>query len=267
MPIPCVLTIGGTDPSGGAGLSADARACAAFGAHALPIVTAVVAQNTTGVQTFEAVSPTLLAAQLDHLLNDITPQAIKTGLIPNVESIEIIAARLQKLNVPIIVDPVFAPSSGSAFSDDETVVALCELLLPMAEILTPNWIEAGRLLDLIIEVEDVSSAARELKDRFGPCGIVIKGGHAPNNPREVFDYFYDGEKTHLLSAPRIGGIEVRGTGCMLASAIAAQRAHGMAPIDAIKTAKLWLTKQIQNAEAIGKGRRVATKFSTIDKYR
>ncbi len=87
MAYPCVLTIGGTDPSGGAGLSADVRACAAFGAHALPVITAVVAQNTQGVLEWEAVSPSLLAAQLDHLLQDITPQAVKTGLIPNSEAV------------------------------------------------------------------------------------------------------------------------------------------------------------------------------------
>ena len=252
---PCVLTIGGTDPSGGAGLTADARACAAFGAHALPVVTAVVAQNTQGVLKWEAVSPTLLEAQLDHLLQDITPQAVKTGLIPSAEAVEIISSRLEKLNVPIIVDPVFAPSSGDAFSDDETITAFCNLLLPIAEILTPNWIETERLLNLAIE--DAPDAARELKHRFRPQGIVIKGGHAPGNPKEVFDYYFDGERTHLLSAPRIGGVEVRGTGCMLASAIAAQRAQTIQSLEAIQNAKLWLTKQLQTAQSIGKGRRVA----------
>ena len=254
MPISCVLTIGGTDPSGGAGLSADARACAAFGAHALPIVTAVVAQNTRGVQTLETVSPALLAAQIDHLLDDITPQAVKTGLIPNVQAIAIIASRLKNLNVPLIVDPVFAPSSGAAFSDDETIAALCELLLPLAEIVTPNWNEAGQLLNQVIE--DAPQSAQQLKTRFGPQGVLIKGGHAPNNLSEVFDYYFDGEKTHLLSAPRIEGTEVRGTGCLLASAIAAQRAQNITLLESIKNAKPWITEQIQNAQIIGKGRRV-----------
>jgi hydroxymethylpyrimidine/phosphomethylpyrimidine kinase len=255
MAFPCVLTIGGTDPSGGAGLTADARACTAFGAHALPVVTAIVAQNTQGVLEWEAVSPSLLAAQLDHLLQDIKPQAVKTGLIPSAEAVKIIVSRLEKLHVPVIVDPVFAPSSGAAFSDDKTIGTLCELLLPMAEVLTPNWIETSRLLNLIID--EAPQAAKEMKDRFRPQGIVIKGGHAPHNPKEVCDYFFDGERTHLLSAPRMEGIEVRGTGCMLASAIAAQRAHNVQPLEAIKNAKLWITEQIKNAQPIGKGRRVA----------
>ena len=99
-----------------------------------------------------------------------------------------------------------------------------------------------------------------MSDRFKPRGIVIKGGHAPNNPREVFDYVFDGKATHQLSAPRVPGIEVRGTGCMLASAIAAQRAHGVPLLEAAQNAKTWLTTQIQNATPLGKGRRVAVDF-------
>ncbi len=272
MPISCVLTIGGTDPSGGAGLAADARACAAFGTHALPIVTAVVAQNTRGVQTFEAVSPALLAAQLDHLLDDITPRAVKTGLIPNVQSIEIIAARLKNLKVPIIVDPVFAPSSGGVFSDDETIVALCELLLPLCELVTPNWTEAISLnfgeFTPDIPVKDWQSDAEALAVKlqnvlFLPNHspyVLIKGGDAQADDAESCDVLCGPQDIQWFRSPRIQGLEVRGTGCMLASAIAAQRAQNVPMHKAVENAKHWITQQIEYAALIGKGRRVATNF-------
>jgi hydroxymethylpyrimidine/phosphomethylpyrimidine kinase len=132
-------------------------------------------------------------------------------------------------------------------------------LFPRAEILTPNGHEASRLLTS--PIEDPARAARELQSRFRPRVVAIKGGHAPDHPDEVSDYVFDGKITHMLSAQRIGGVEVRGTGCMLASAIAAQRAQNVEPLEAVKHAKRWITEQIKNAEAIGKGRRIATYLS------
>lgn len=255
--IPCVLTIGGTDPSGGAGLPADARACSAFGGHALPVVSAVVAQNTTGVLRFETVAPELLAAQLDHLLADITPQAIKTGMLPDARSIEIVAAHLKNRHLPLIIDPVLAPSTGSQFSSDETLAALITHLLPMAELVTPNWPEAEKLLNRKIAAHEAGAAAQEIARHFGPHAVLLKGGHAPES-WEVCDWFFDGQAVHQLCMARLLSTEVRGTGCMLASAIAAQRAQGVELLDAIKNAKHWLSEQIQNANTIGKGRRVAT---------
>lgn len=269
MTFPCVLTIGGTDPSGGAGLTVDARACTAFGTHALPVVTAVVAQNTQGVLEWEAVSSTLLASQLDHLLSDITPQAVKTGLIPNAEAVKIIAARLEKLHVPIIVDPVFAPSSGKTFSDDETLIALKEYLIPICELVTPNWLELLSLnLDQLITnvpITDWQSDAEYgvikihaiLFSGLLSQYVLLKGGDASEISGEACDLLCGNEEFQWFSAPRVPGIEVRGTGCMLASAIAAQRAQGIELTQAIHNAKLWLTNQIKNAQPIGKGRRVA----------
>lgn len=254
--IPCVLTIGGTDPSGGAGLPADARACAAFGAHALPIVTAVVAQNTRGVATFEPVSAALLAAQLDTILQDISPRAIKIGMIPNSDFVKIIAMRVAKLGVPIIVDPVFAPSSGPQFSGGETILALCNQLLPLCDCMTPNLPEAEKLLGRKIGIAEMGDAAKEIAEKFGVHAVLIKGGHAPKSAA-VCDILWDGAQLHQFRAPRIEGLEVRGTGCLLASAIAAQRAQEVPLPEAAQQAKTWLTTQIQNAAAMGKGRRVA----------
>jgi hydroxymethylpyrimidine/phosphomethylpyrimidine kinase len=253
--VPSVLTIAGLDPSGGAGLPADVRACAAFGAHALPVATAVIAQNTQGVFCFEAVSPSLLAAQLDTILADVKPKAVKTGMIPSAEAVEIIAARVKSLGVPLIVDPVFAPSSGPAFSQDETISALCEKLLPLCDCVTPNLPEAEKLLGTKMNAGEAASAIAE---KFGVRAVLLKGGHAPESD-EVCDVLWDGVQLHTFCAPRIHGIEVRGTGCMLASAIAAQRAQNIPLPDAVRAAKAWLTGQIQNAQPIGQGRRVAVR--------
>jgi len=249
--LPCVLTIGGLDPSGGAGLPADARAVAAFGAHACSIATAVVAQNTRGVFRLEAVSEIMLAAQLDNLLEDIAPRAVKIGLLPSVATIEIVAARLRFLkDIPIIIDTVFAPSSGPVFSDEKTIRALVEKLVPGCDLLTPNLPEAAQLLEGIIP------DAAVLHEQLGAKNVLLKGGHATGET--AIDWFCDGAEIIELHAPRIRGYEVRGTGCLLASAIAAQRAQGVLPLDAARAAKAWLFEQIQNAQMLGKGRRIAT---------
>lgn len=252
-----VYTVGGLDPSGGAGLPADARACRAFGIHACAIATAVIAQNTRGVARVEAVSPQMLRVQIENLCEDIAPHAIKIGMLPNMESVEIVCALLRVLDVPIVLDPVFAPSSGNDFSDDETITAIARGLFPMCELVTPNILEASRLCGFAIKnLDDMKRAAREIIARFGAQRVLVKGGHLPQSP-EVIDVLCNANSIIELRAPRIEGIEVRGTGCLLASAIAAQLAQNIEIETAVRHAKTWLTSQIQNAQAIGKGRRVA----------
>jgi len=273
MSTACLLAIGGLDPSGGAGLPADIRAAAAFGAHCCGVATAVIAQNTRGVAQIEPVSPALLAAQLDNLLEDITPRAIKIGMLPDAESVQVIVQRLRQIgSTPLIVDTVFAPSSGPRFADAETVQAIIEHLLPLAELVTPNIPEAERLIGAPIPDRDAMRAATELiHQRYGARHVLLKGGHLPDkavldaafNDREIIcdalDIFYDGKQLIEMRLPRVPGIEVRGTGCMLASAIAAQRTREVAVLDAAWRAKAWLAEEIANAQAIGRGRRVAVR--------
>ena len=253
---PVVLCIGGGDPSGGAGLPADARAAAAFGVHTCCVTTAVIAQNTRGVLQAEAVSPVLLRAQLENLLEDITPHAIKIGMLPNADSVEIVADILKPLNLPIVLDPVFAPSSGDEFSDDSTIESIVAHLFPLCELVTPNLIEARRLCSFaIIDTQSATEAAQKIHD-LGARNVLIKGGHT-DNLDEVCDWLWNGEELKTLCAPRVGGIEVRGTGCLLASAIAAQRARSIELESATRAAKIWLTEKIRDAQEVGKGRRVA----------
>jgi hydroxymethylpyrimidine/phosphomethylpyrimidine kinase len=255
--VPCVLAIGGLDPSGGAGLPADARAVAAFGAHACCIATAVIAQSTQGVFRFEAVSPQMLAAQLDNLLYDITPRAIKIGVLPDAATVEVIAERVLALpHVPLVLDTVFAPSSGPQFSNRETVQIIAQKLLPLSALVTPNIGEAQQLCDATITNKaDMIEAARCIRNRYGAQRVLVKGGHIEG--ADALDILLDGEDVMELSTPRLKGIEVRGTGCLLASATAAQLAHGIPIKDAVREAKAWLTDRIANAQSIGQGRRVA----------
>jgi hydroxymethylpyrimidine/phosphomethylpyrimidine kinase len=255
--VPCVLIIGGLDPSGGAGLPADARAVSAFGAHPCGITTAIIAQNTRGVAKVEPVSPVMLAAQLDNLLEDIAPRAVKIGMLPNTAAAEVVAQRvLQLRDVPLIVDTVFAPSSGPRFAADETIRYIAEYLLPLADVVTPNIAEAEQLIGApITDLSTMITASQLIHERYGARYVLLKGGHLPTN---AVDVLFDGQHIVELRASRVTGYEVRGTGCLLASAIAAQRAHGIPVIEAAQRAKVWLTQQIQNAKTIGGGRRVAT---------
>jgi hydroxymethylpyrimidine/phosphomethylpyrimidine kinase len=255
--MPSVLAIGGLDPSGGAGLPADARAIAAFGSHACCIATAVIAQNTQGVFHFEAVSPRLLGAQLDNLLQDIKPHAVKIGMLPNAEAVDVVVERVLDLpGVPIVLDTVFAPSSGPQFSDSTTVRLIAQKLLPLCALVTPNIGEAQALCDICITNKaHMIQAAQRIQQRYSVPRVLVKGGHLEGN--EALDILLDNENFVELTAPRCAGMEVRGTGCLLASATAAQLAHGIAVEEAVRGAKNWLTRKIATAQHIGKGRRVA----------
>lgn len=287
---PCILTIGGLDPSGGAGLPADARAVAAWGGHACGVATAVIAQNTIGVARVTPVTAAMVDEQLKNLLADIVPRAVKIGMLPNAATVKVVARHIrplcEKQHVPLVLDTVFAPSSGAEFSDDQTVEAIAAMLLPMAEMVTPNIGEAARLLGWEIRDRDgMRKAAAEVQRRYGTSCVLLKGGHFPltqavmeqtpfpsidpatpddldsarPDPEVVcdaLDVFCDGERVVELKAPYIHNCEVRGTGCHLASALAVLLALGIEPLDASWRAKTWLRGRMLEAVAVGTGRRV-----------
>ena len=257
----CALIIGGTDPSGGAGLPADTRAMHAFHVHACSVVTSIVAQNTRGVKKSQIVSPDILSAQLDCLLEDIEVRAMKIGLVPTIEAAEIIAQRCKYLQgIPMIYDPVFAPSGGAPFVDAEHARAIVQVLAGAnCELLTPNIKEAQILSEIsIVDKESLYKAAQQITARYGAHSVLIKGGHfASVDTENSLDYWWHESQMHTFSLSRIENVEVRGTGCLLASAIAAQRAQDIPLPQAIESAKHWLRAQMISAAAIGKGRRVA----------
>ena len=253
-----VLCIAGFDPCGGAGLLADARAVATFGAHAVCAQSALVPQNTVGVRAIAATPPALLQLQLETLAADIKFDAVKIGLLPDVAAIEIVGEFLrQYVHLPIVFDPVLAPTRGPGWSDAATHAALRERIFPLCTMLTPNVPEAQILGELeITDASAMESAARALRAHCGAQIVLLKGGHLENTPT-VDDVYADASGATWLHAPRVAGVGVRGTGCLLASAIAAQLAQGVAPLPAARAAKVWMTRQWRNAAAIGQGRRVA----------
>ena len=253
-----VLCIAGFDPCGGAGLLADARAVAAWGAHAVCAQTALVPQNTREVVAIVPTAPDVLRQQLETLSADIEFQAIKIGLLPDVSTIGIVGAWLRAhAGLPVVVDPVLAPTRGLGWSDAQTLAALREHILPRATLITPNLPEAQSLGEReITDVPTMRRAARALVGQTGAGAVLIKGGHLPDSP-SVDDVYADAKISEVLSAPRIEGVGVRGTGCLLASAIAAQLAQGVSPLEATRRAKTWMSERWRAARAIGQGRRVA----------
>ena len=253
-----VLCVAGFDPCGGAGLLADARAIAAFGGYALGVQTALVPQNTDLVRACAPTSPELLRLQLETLREDIAFDAIKIGLLPDVATIEIVAEFVRDYpSLPVVVDPVLAPTRGAAWSDAETLSALREQIIPLATMLTPNVPEAQILAGrAITDLESMRAAAIELRAHSGAAIVLLKGGHLPDT-KSVDDVYADTNGIEILRAPRIEGIGVRGTGCLLASAIAAQLAQGIASLDAAQNAKRWMSEQWREAQVIGQGRRIA----------
>jgi hydroxymethylpyrimidine/phosphomethylpyrimidine kinase len=255
---PSVLCIAGLDPSGGAGLAADARACKAFGALALPVATAIVVQNTRGVKLTEPIAPAVIVAQIETLLEDIRPGAIKIGMLPNAQVARMVAELLRPLHgeVPMVMDTVFAPSTGRAFNDNSAIEAIADHLLPLATIVTPNAVEARQLGALsITDLDSMKRAAVAVLKRAGAQSVLLKGGHI-EDAQFAIDLFFDGSDYIQLQAPRVPGYEVRGTGCLLASALAALLARGAAPVEAVPLAKEWLTEQYLDARVIGVGGRV-----------
>jgi len=258
--VPILFCFGGTDPSGGAGLPADARAAAVFGAHACGIVTAVVAQNTCGAVLIEPIPAQIVRAQLQTLLQDVQPDAIKTGLLATRAQVEIVAECAERLNIPLVVDTVFAPSSGVRFCDEDTVDVVRELLLPRCALVTPNRSEAEMLCGhALLSESDVRHALCILM-KTGAGGVLLKGGHFDGESARDWLMWREAESpgvTHEaeLSARRLN-CEVRGTGCQLAAGIAAQLAQGVALVTAARAAKMWLWQEMQDAAAIGGGRRV-----------
>lgn len=228
-----------------------------MGALALPVATAIVPQNTRGVHGIEPLAPALLRAQIESVLQDIAPDAVKIGMVPGA-SVEVLAELLRGLRgVPIVLDTVFAPSSGPLFHDGASAQLIARELLPLATVITPNALEARALgAGEIRDLDEMKRAAQLLHARTGARYVLLKGGHVARMHFST-DVLFDGAAFLELSAPRVGDYEVRGTGCLLAAALASNLARGQSVPDAARHAKTWLTRRYEQAHAIGGGRRVA----------
>ena len=246
------LTIAGTDPSGGAGIQADIKTMTAHGVFALTAVTALVAQNTTGVKSIQESTPGFLADQLDCVFTDIFPDAVKTGMVSSAPLIEIIAEKLERYKARnIVVDPVMVATSGDRLISGNALETLKSRLLPLAAVLTPNIPEAELLSGMEIRTpEDMSSAARAIGETYG-CAVLCKGGHQVNDANDLL--WQPGGEELWLRSRRVDTPNTHGTGCTLSSAIASNLAKGCGLAAAVERAKQYISGALSAMLDLGHG--------------
>lgn len=246
-----VLTIAGTDPSGGAGAQADLKTFCAHKVYGMSIITALVAQNTMGVRDIMNVTPAFLKAQFDCVFEDIRPDAIKIGMVSEPNVIAVIVEKLNQCQAKqIVVDPVMVSTSGSKLLSDQALRALKEDLIPLADIITPNIPEAQVLVGHpISSKEDMLKAAKEIAIWYDGY-ILIKGGHFEERADDLLYYH---EEVHWLTCEHINNPNTHGTGCTLSSAIASNLAMGADMLCAVKDAKAYITGALLDNLNLGKG--------------
>lgn len=248
-----VLTIAGFDPSGGAGVLADVKAIAAMGCYGAAAITSLTFQNTRGVYGAVHQSGETVTAQIDPVFDDIEVHAVKTGMLPTAEVIDATADALERRpKRPVVVDPVVRSTSGFDLVDDAALRALVGRLFPLAAVVTPNVVEAERILgDPVTSPAEMERAARRLV-QMGAAAALVKGGHLDVDGLAV-DVLYDGISMHTFSDRRVDSTSTHGTGCTLASAIAAGLALGRSLPVAVAAAKTYVTNAIRRAPGIGGG--------------
>ena len=246
---PTALTIAGSDSGGGAGIQADLKTFSALGVFGTSAITAITAQNTTGVFAVEGISPANVAAQISVVLEDIPPQAVKIGMLATPEIIQAVADALSGYSGPIVLDPVMVAKSGDALLAEEAQAALREILIPRASVVTPNLPEAARLLGTTEAncPEDAIAQGHALR-AIGANAVLMKGGHASGDI--CIDHLVTETGFTALSQPRIHTRNTHGTGCTLSSAIAAELAKGADLLTAVTKAQIWLHKAIAQADSL-----------------
>ncbi len=253
----CVaLTIAGSDPSGGAGMQADLKTFQRLGVYGMSVITLLTVQNTQSVSDVRMLDPELVLAQLDAVLDDIPPQAAKTGALGNQAIIQAVAERASRFRFPLVVDPVMISKHGMSLIDEDAVQALVESLLPCAYLVTPNRLEAARLADMPVEdlaIEDLAAmerAAAVIAER-GAANVLIKGGRVAG---QTIDVLWTAGEIHHLAAPYIETPHTHGTGCVLSAAITAHLAQGLDLLTAVRRAKQFISSAIQSSPGLGHGR-------------
>jgi len=250
--MPTLLVISGLDPTGGAGLLADARVAAEHQVRAVGVITASTVQDTSGVRSVLPLPAEHVGEALAALLGDVEVDAVKIGMLGDVRIAEVIARALAATSAPVVWDPVFQASRGAALLEGD-IEAAAAALLPEARLVTPNLEEAGRLTGrTLASLEDMRAAAEALVGR-GAAAALIKGGHLPGDRSP--DVLLDGKTATVLDASRVATGPVHGTGCVLSSAIAARLAHGDTLVEAARAAKHYLWQKLATAIAIGRGAR------------
>ena len=240
---PIALTIAGSDSGGGAGIQADLKTFAAHDVHGTSVITCVTAQNPKAVLGVQPIRGAMVRQQIQAVLAELPPAAIKTGMLYSAAIIRAVATSIRKVQCPIVVDPVMVATSGAILLQENAIAELKNKLFPRATIVTPNLDETeiltGRKLKTI---SDLEKAARQIHEQFG-CAALIKGGHLKGRQLAT-DVFFDGEHESILDAPFVEGVSTHGTGCTYSAAIAAHLARGKPLLEAVAAAKEFITRAI-----------------------
>jgi hydroxymethylpyrimidine/phosphomethylpyrimidine kinase len=246
------LTIAGSDSSGGAGIQADLKTFSAFGVYGASVITALTAQNTMGVTAIADLDPEFVGAQIDAVLEDLPVAAVKTGMLSRGEVMLVVAERLRsQTKLRVVVDPVMVTANGDLLLQSDAVTLMRDLMLPLAEIITPNLREAEILAGFEVnEPRTMREAARALV-RMGARAALVKGGRLRSG--EALDVLYDGSSIRELRAPRVAVARAHGTGCTLSAAITAGLARGRKLDEAVTAAKNYVMRALQNHPDIGHG--------------
>jgi hydroxymethylpyrimidine/phosphomethylpyrimidine kinase len=248
--IPIALTIAGSDPSGGAGIQADLQTFHEHGVYGTSVITLLTAQNTQCVKEVLVIDALKVAEQLDVLLEDITPQAAKTGALGDEKIVRELAIRLKHVHFPLVVDPVMLSTHGTPLMSLSAREALKTYLLPVAFLVTPNLQEAEMLTGLSVKTLDEMEKAAHKIASFGPKAVLIKGGHLEKEATDLL--LYQGQ-VKRFEAPRIQSSHTHGTGCVFSAAICAELAKGTPLIEAVEKAKIFIDQAIRHAPGIGHG--------------
>jgi len=248
--LPVALTIAGSDPIGGAGIQADLKTFHQFGVYGEAVITLLTVQNTVRMTRVECIPAELVLAQLAAVLEDIPPQAAKTGALGNREIVEAIAGAAAGFRFPLVVDPVMIGKHGQPLVSTDAIVAIRELLLPHAALICPNLHEAEELTGIrVLTVDDMRSAAKRLCE-MGAKAALVKGGHLQES---AVDVLFDGQDWREFTAPHFDTPHTHGTGCTLSAGITAEMSRGAAVGAAVARAKSYVTQAIRSNPGLGHG--------------
>lgn len=248
---PCVLTIAGSDCSGGAGIQADIKTISALGAYAASAITAIIVQNTCGVTGIHPVPANYVKGQIEAVMTDIRPRAIKIGMINDVNIVKVIAESLQTYKPEFVVfDPVMVSTSGCKLMEDEAIKAITSQLMPLSTLITPNLREAEVLTGMPIpDIETMKTASRDLL-HYGCHAVLVKGGHLENGGMCDVLQIENEAEPHLFTADKVESHNTHGTGCTLSSAIATYLALGHNMTEAVRLAKAYVYQGILSGKDI-----------------
>ncbi len=259
-----VLSIAGSDCSGGAGVQADLKTFSAHGVFGMSAIVSVVAENTSRVIDIQDITPDMIQKQIDAVFEDIEVDAVKIGMLSGRDCMIAVAEKLREWKPPhVVVDPVMYAKNGCALMAPDAIDTLIQVIIPLSTVLTPNIPEAERIADMEIQNTSDMKKAAEIIFNMGCKNVLVKGGHAKG---DALDLLFDGQSFYEFTAPRIDTKNTHGTGCTYSSAIASNLALGLPLPEAVREAKRYVTTAIEHSLNIGKGYGPTNHFYDLYKY-